>query len=160
MKVFTEVAEVQTTKKIETKKYMSYDGKLFSDEKKCKDYESALTKMNIIALTTSSDCRIVNEFDMYNGYAGSEDYYYLVAKVTKDTKAPLETIYNAFHCNDEVLQLEFKKTLEEGVNLIFGLGYCDNLDETVSEFECFCYYDTVEKFKKELTEGFSLLDLD
>jgi hypothetical protein len=161
MKVFTEVAEVQTTKKIETKKYMSYDGKLFSDEKKCKDYESALTKANIIALTASSDCRIVNEFDMYNGYAGSEEYYYFVAKVTEDTKTPLEIVHKAFN-SDENAQLRFKDYLKEGEKLVLGLGYlnCFLKDETVSEFECFCSYGTVEEFKKRLAEGFSLLDLD
>jgi hypothetical protein len=159
MKVFTEVKETQITNKTETKKYMSYDGKLFSNEKSCRDYESALTKANTVALVKSSDCKIVCEFDIYNSYAGSEEYYYLVAKVTKDTKVPLETIYNAFHCNDEVSQLEFKKTLEEGVNLVFGLGCCDDLDE-IDDFEDFYDYGTVEDFKKKLSEGFSLLDLD
>lgn len=157
MKVFTEVAETQVTKKIETKKYMSFDGKLFSNEKSCRDYESALTKANTVALVKSSDCKIVCEFDIYNCCAGSEEYYYLVAKVTENTKAPLETIYKAFHCNDEVSQLEFKKTLEEGEKLIFGLGYCYELEE-IDNFEDFYFYGTVEDFKKKLTEGFSLLD--
>lgn len=157
MKVFTEVKETQITNKTETKKYMSYDGKLFSNEKSCRNYESALTKANTVALVKSSDCKIVCEFDIYNGCAGSEEYYYLVAKVTEDTKAPLETIYNAFHCNDEVAQLEFKKALEEGVNLVFGLGYCADFDE-IDNFEDFYFYGTVEDFKKKLTEGFSLLD--
>jgi len=158
MKVFTEVKEVP--KKVEVEKYRSYDGKLFSDKKMCADYESALTKVNTVALVKSSDCKIVCEFDIYNGCAGSEEYYYLVAKVTEDTKAHLETIYKAFHCNDEVSQLEFKKALEEGGKLVFGLGYfdyCADFDK-IDEFEYFDFYGTVGDFKKKLSEGFDLLD--
>ena len=159
MKVFTEVAEVQKTEKIETKKYMSFDGKLFGDEKECKDYESALAKVNIIALTTSSDCKIVNEFDLYNEYAGSEEYYYLVAKVTESTKAPLEMVYKSFN-SDESAQLRFKKTLEENEKLVFDLGYLPYFfrDDTISDFEIFCYHGTVEEFKEEHLKGFDLLD--
>lgn len=160
MKVFTEVKETQITNKTETEKYMSYDGKLFSNEKSCRNYESALTKANTVSLVKSNDCKIVCEFDIYNGYAGSEEYYYLVAKVTEDTKAPLETIYNAFNYNDEVLQLKFKKALEEGVKLVFGLGYldyCADFNE-IDNFEDFCFYGTVEDFKKKLSEGFDLLN--
>lgn len=162
MKVFTEVAEVQTTKKIETKKYMSFDGKLFGDEKECKDYESALTKVNIIALTTSCDCKIVNEFELYNEYAGCEDYCYLVVKVTKETKTPLEMVYNSFHCNDENARLEFKKNLKESEKLVIGVGClgCFYKDDTISVLDDFTFYGTVESFKKELSKGFSLLDLD
>ena len=164
MKVFTEVKETQTTNKIETKKYMSYDGKLFPNEGTCRDYESALTKVNIIALTTSSSCKIVNEYDLYNGYAGCEDYCYLVAKVTNSTKTPLKMVFRAFHNGSdvgEIEQLDFEKILKEGSKLVFGIG-CSNACyvEVIDEFDDFHSYGTVEEFKKEFLKGFDLLDLD
>jgi hypothetical protein len=162
MKVFTEV--VETSKKTDVERYKSYDGKLFSDKKMCADYESALTKVNIIALTTSSNCKVINEYDLYNGYAGCEDYCYLVATVTESIKTPLKMVFRAFHHRSEVgdlEQLDFEKNLKEGSKLVFGVGCLGcYTDDTIDDFEDFHSYGTVEEFKKEFLKGFSLLDLD
>jgi hypothetical protein len=163
MKVFTEV--VETSKKTDVERYKSYDGKLFySDKKACEAYESALTKVNTIALTTSNDCRIVDENSLYNGYAGCEDYCYLVAKVTEHTKTPLKLLFRASHHRHnegEFEQLEFEKKLKEGAKLVFSVGCLNFYDgEVIDEFEEFRLLGTVEEYKKTLTKGFSLLDLD
>jgi hypothetical protein len=71
-------------------------------------------------------------------------------------------VFRAFHHRNEVgdlEQLDFEKTLKEGSTLVFGVG-CLGYIDTIDEFTDFYSYGTVEDFKKNLTKGFSLLDLD
>ena len=66
------------------KKYVAFNGKEFIDEDNCKTYENAC---RIVAQKNVADCsKIISEYDLYNSMAGSEEYCYLIIKLTKENK--------------------------------------------------------------------------
>ena len=78
------------TKVINTAKkfYIAADGKAFEFEDECKEYEKALRKTtNEVVLPMF---KRVSEYDIFNGYAGCEDYDYGLIKITEDNLAPLQ----------------------------------------------------------------------
>lgn len=108
--------------------YIAADGMTFDSEDACKEYEKALRKAtNEVVLPMF---KRVSEFDIFNGYAGCEDYDYGVIKVTEDNLAPLQMF---MELNGGVNRVYDNKKHELtmdyiGKTCLFSMGYGDTID--------------------------------
>lgn len=137
------------------KKYVAFNGKEFINEDNCRTYENAC---RIVAQKNVMDCsKVISEYDLYNSMAGSEEYCYLIVKLTKENKDDIIKLGKIY--KDDLPILEIGKTY------VFGLGYLYtfNANEesiTIEHFEQFYSYGTKEDFIATITENFNMLDLD
>lgn len=121
--------------------YVSFDGIEFEDDNNCRQYENAVkitTCQRLIAKGVK-----ITEYDLYNGTAGSEEYYYLVLDVNLENRGLIETLYKLYDRNTDG---GFPMI---GEKYVFGLGYIgyDDLD-----FETFCSYGTAKDFYNSITK--------
>lgn len=139
--------DVKTTTKSK-EIYISFDGLKFEDAGSCKSYEEsvkAVTCQKIIA-----QGKKISEFDLYNQYAGCEEYDYLILNVNKQNMDLLETLYKLY--NVEVSEENPLPIL--GEKYIFGLGYVGYRDLTFEDFtplgRAENYYDVITEKMKEI----------
>jgi hypothetical protein len=92
----------------------------------------------------------ISEFDLYNQYAGCEEYDYLILEVNKQNMDLLETLYKLY--NVEVSEASPLPIL--GEKYIFGLGYVGCHDLTFEDFtplgRAENYYDVITEKMKEV----------
>jgi hypothetical protein len=130
-----------TTKSKEV--YTSFDGLRFEDADSCKKYEDSVKAVSCQKILAQG--KKISEFDLYNQYAGCEEYDYLILNVNKQNMDLLETLYKLY--NVEVSEASPLPIL--GEKYVFGLGFCSYEDLI---FEDFVPYGKAEDFYNDLTE--------
>lgn len=135
-----------TTKSKEV--YTSFDGLRFEDADSCKKYEDAVKAVSCQKIIAQG--KKISEFDLYNQYAGCEEYDYLILDVNKQNRDLLETLYKLY--NVEVSEVNPIPIL--GEKYIFGLGYVGYKDLTFEDFtplgRAENYYDVITEKMKEI----------
>ena len=131
------------TKEVE---YKSLDGYTFDSEEKCNEYEKALKK--VISTEVIPMFKQVSEWNVFNQWAGSEEFNYGIIKVTEDNFdklrlfADLNGCYEGVKYNDT--EHKFTRDYIDKV-VVFGLGYVyegddvDNLSFYGSTNEWYTY---------------------
>ena len=135
-----------TTKSKEV--YTSFDGLRFEDADNCKKYEDAVKAVSCQQIIAQG--KKISEFDLYNQYAGCEEYDYLILDVNKQNRDLLETLYKLY--NVEVSEENPIPIL--GEKYIFGLGYVGYQDLTFEDFtplgRAENYYEAITEKMKEV----------
>ena len=126
---------INTTEKF----YIAVDGKTFEFEDDCIAYEKALkiaTNKTVLPMF-----KRVSEYDMFDGWAGCEDYDYGLIKVTEDNLAQLQMFMELNNGRD--VKYDGKKhelTMDYiGKTCLFSIGYDDSADFMGSVNEWYCY---------------------
>ena len=139
--------ETKTTAK-SREVYISFDGLRFEDADSCKSYEESVKVVSCQKIITQG--KKISEFDLYNQYAGCEEYDYLILNVNKQNMDLLETLYKLY--NVDVSEENPLPIL--GEKYIFGLGYVSYKDLTFEDFtplgRAENYYDVITEKMKEV----------
>ena len=122
MTIVRETTETVVKQNVEV--YYSVDNKRFVSEDNCREYEKALKK--VVNTEVVPMFKQVSEWDVFNQWAGSEEFYLGIIKITEDNFdklrlfADLNTCYEGVKYNDT----EHKFTRDYiGKVVVFGLGY-------------------------------------
>lgn len=124
--------EVKTIERVVNQtvvEYKSLDGYTFDSEEKCNEYEKALKK--VISTEVIPMFKQVSEWDVFNQWAGSEEFNYGIIKVTEDNFDKLRLFADLNGCYEGVTYNEtahkFTRDYIDKV-VVFGLGYVDEGD--------------------------------
>lgn len=115
---------IKTTEKF----YIAADGKAFEFKDECEEYEKALrVATNEVVLPMF---KRISEYDIFDGYAGSEDYEYGLIKVTVDNLAPLQMfmevnggVGRVYDGKNHELTMDYI-----GKTCLFSIGYDGSID--------------------------------
>lgn len=114
----------ETVVKQNVEVYYSVDNKRFVSEDNCREYEKALKK--VVNTEVIPMFKQVSEWDVFNQWAGSEEFNYGIIKVTEDNFDKLRLFADLNGCYEEIKynDTEHKFTRDYiGKVALFGLGY-------------------------------------
>ena len=131
----TETRNVEKVINTNQRFYIAVDGKEFDSEDACKDYEKALKIVTNKAVLPMF--KRVTEYDIFNGWAGCENFDYGLVKVTKSNLAQLQLFMELNEGRgityDDGTKCEL--TMDYiGKTCLFTMGY----DNSVDAGGCFC----------------------
>lgn len=120
----TEIKTFETAVKQNVTVYKSLDGYTFDTEEKCKEYEKALKK--VVSTEVIPMFKQVSEWEVFNQWAGSEEFNYGIIRVTEDNFDKLRLFADLNECCEGVTYNgtvhKFTRDYIDKV-VLFGLGY-------------------------------------
>ena len=130
----TETRNVEKVINTRQQFYIAVDGKEFDSEDGCREYEEALKVVTNKAVLPMF--KRVTEYNLFNGWAGCEDYEFGLVKVTEDNLAQLQ-LFMELNGGKGITYDDGTKhelTMDYiGKTCLFTVGYGDVVDGG-----CFC----------------------
>ena len=122
--------------KVDRDVYISANGREFESEDDCKSYEKALKE--VVNTEVLPMFKRVTELNLFNDYAGSEEYDYGIIKVTSDNYDKLKLFIDLNHCYN--MKYDDIKFTEDYIDktVLFGLGYGIDTQNNNLDYLTFC----------------------
>jgi threonyl-tRNA synthetase len=128
--------------------YYSVDNKRFGTEDACKEYEKALKK--VINTEVIPMFKQVSEWNVFNQWAGSEEFDYGIIKITEENFDKLRLFADLNNCYEGVKYngVEHKFTRDYiGKVVLFSLGY------VVDDVDNLAFYGTTNEWYRHMADA-------